>query len=103
MHAAQYLPESKIERAQAALPGRGFVPRVVFVYPTLMRTRAATCMPSGMRDRTLLRDQQQNHIKIMEQTAGHHTTYRAAPPSGAARWRTRKVYFATVTTASVSR
>lgn len=67
MHAAQHLPERKIERAQAALSRRGFaLLRTVIMSITLVGTRAATGVPSGMHNGALLRDQQQKNAEIMK-------------------------------------
>mgnify|MGYP003340260385 CR=1 FL=1 len=66
MHTAQHLPECKIQRAQAALSRRGFaLLRTVTMNITLVGTRTAAGMPSGMHNGALLRDQQQKNAEIM--------------------------------------
>lgn len=92
MHATQHLPERKMVIAQmllrvgavamvAVVAGitvgmRMLIVRIAIVPVVnilrIVRMRRAACgMPCGVRQRALLRNQQQEHTKIMEQSAWH--------------------------------
>ncbi len=78
MHAAQHLPERKIEGAQTCLTGRRLVFVLIIVrVPFVVKAVRVVCMcvtagmPRGMHERTLLRNQQQEYAKVMEKPARH--------------------------------
>lgn len=74
MHATHNLTKSLVKRTQAALASGRFMPSVfTFIMRIVpmcrVRFRTATCVPGGMHNCALLRNQQQGNTKIMEKAA----------------------------------